>query len=130
MSDDFERTPEERGSLQPPGRRPPTAVGLAGRRPPPRPRRSLWRLTPDSRALRLLYASGVASLVVGGGIVWMSLSVFMNAVGYAVVFVGFLVLIPLMWIQLGFASRWSLWRKRRWILRRQRELSRPTRPSA
>src|SRR6478672_9142645 len=131
MSDEFEPpVPEERGAMEPPRRRPPWAVGLGGGRPPQRPHVPRLRRGLLVGLYARLYALALLPLTLGVGYVWLGRSLSTRALGVGLIVVAPMILIPVAWIHSGAASRWSLWRKRRWLLRRQRELTRESRPSA
>jgi hypothetical protein len=77
-----------------------------------------------------MYGIALLPLTLGVAYVWFANSVFMRALGVGLIVAAAMIPIPVAWIHSGAASRWALWRKRRWILRRQRELARESRPSA
>ena len=131
MSDASEASiPEERGALEPPRRRPPTAIGLAGARPPQPPGGARSPRNLLRGLFARFYALALLPLSVGVASIWFGKSLYFRTWGLGLIGSAGLIVIPTAWIHSGAASRWALWRKRRWILRRQRELARGSRPSA
>lgn len=63
--DDWMPEPQERGSLEPPRRNPPTAVGVATPPPPDGPRRSRYR---ETRMQRIGRAFALTAVSVGLGL--------------------------------------------------------------
>lgn len=67
MSSDFDPVPEERGNLQPPRRRPPTAVGTMTPPPPGHPVRGSHRV---SRGRSALVITAFTSPLLLGALSW------------------------------------------------------------
>ena len=118
--------PEERGDLEPPKRWPPTAIGVATPPPPPRHVRSRGR-----RRLLLPVYLVAAGLSLGGLMAWLlGPWLLLRAAGVGSLVAGLLSLGVVSWVTSGAAARVALWRRTRWLRRRQRELTRTPRPSA
>ena len=71
-----------------------------------------------------MYGLAMLPLMLGAGALWLGRSDFLRAWGVGMLVFAAMILIPVIWSHSGAASRWALWRKRRWIQRRQRELHR------
>ncbi len=128
MDKEFEPTPEEEGNLAPPGRRPPTAIGV--KTPPPPPPRGNRRIRSSTARFHPYYIIPSLFLVGGAAAVlfapWLLLRVFGASLAVAGLFYWLLVL----WVYSGANAWWSLRQGSRRIRRRQRELARSARPSA
>lgn len=127
MGEPLDPIPEEESRLGPPRRRPPTAIGVSAPLPPPRRdgryRRS-WGV------FGRLYGVIAAYLVVGIALAVLAPWLMVRVVGGTFAVVGAFVALLLGWSDSGLASRWALWRRTRWIRKRQRELGPPPRPPA
>ena len=108
-------TPEERGQLCPPARRPPTAVGVATPPPPHGPQG--WRRNPWAGFERLFVVSG-ACIGLGTVAALLAPSAFARGAGLGAVLAGVLSGAVFLWIGSGAQAHWSLWRRDRWIRRR------------
>jgi hypothetical protein len=120
-------TPEERGQLGPPARRPPTAIGVATPPPPHGPQRrrlNIWA------GFGRLYAFSGACVGLGTLAGLLAPWEFVRGGGLGAAGAGALVGAVLLWIRSGAQSRWSLWRRSRWIRKRRRIVGRAPRPSA
>jgi hypothetical protein len=118
--------PQEQGALEPPNRWPPTAIGTATPPPPPRrgaPRRARSVFRPAYVVASGLTLGGLATTLLAP---WLTL----RAMGWTVLAAGILFAVLLAWVHTGAAARVALWRRTRWIRRRQRALARAPRPSA
>ena len=118
--------PEERGDLEPPKRWPPTAIGVATP-PPPRGPSASWR---RKALFRPLYFA-VTGLSLGGLAAWLLAPwILLRAAGVGALVAGLSSLALIVWVHSGAAARVGLWRRTRWLRRRQRALAHSSRPSA
>ena len=112
--------PQPGGALGPPGRRPPTAIAAATLPPPRSPEHA-------GNILRTLYwrVYAFAAVLLGVGALLVVFSPWPLAVRFGLVIAGMGALFALMtgWIHTGAAARWALWRRTRWIRKRQRTIN-------
>jgi hypothetical protein len=80
--------------------------------------------------LRPLYILTATYLGVGTVLLVLAPWLLLRVVGGTIAGVGLLFSLMFAWLDSGAAARWALWRKNRWIRKRQRELGRSPRPSA
>jgi hypothetical protein len=118
--------PEERGDLEPPNRWPPTAIGVAT---PPPPRRRSTALS-QKGLLRPLYITATGLSLGGLAALLLAPWLILRAAGFGALVAGVISLALIVWVDSGGAARVALWRRTRWLRRRQRALTRSSRPSA
>src|SRR4051812_49147080 len=128
MADSFEPQPEEEGRLGPPRRWPPTAVGVSTPPPPPGPRPRRRRSA--AAVFRPLYILVTTCLLGGSVLLLLNTWLLVRVMGATAAGTGLLIASTYLWVRSGAASRWSLWRRNRWIRKRQRDLGQSSRPSA
>ena len=125
MTDAWAPRPEEKGSLVPPNRRPPTAVGVKTPPPPP-PHR---RITSTTSVFHPIYV--VPVLFLGGGALALLFApwLLVKVAGASIAAIGFVFSAMILWVQSGAAAWWSS-REYGRMRKRQRKVGQQARPSA
>ena len=128
MTESFEPRPEEKGSLVPPNRRPPTAIGV--KTPPPPPPHPHRRIRSMPARFNPFYIVPTLFLAGGAAAVLFAPWILVRVIGAILGASGLLYWLLALWVYSGVEAWLSLRKESRKIRERQRELARSARPSA